>query len=152
MDADLIAEVHAFQEVADKLGVQIFRYACVDNAYDVMLKKVAASPLFRACTPSGLWDTRPDGKICHTLMEIKESTLNGTEFVAWLDEWTVAIRNDERIVWSLGLVYPEQLIGFAEWQQTFRDYFRAEGLLAPQPEYVELAVRLPWARRSLEVD
>jgi hypothetical protein len=85
-------------------------------------------------------------------MEIKSSSLNGIEFVAWLDEWTEAIRNDERIVWSLGLVLPEQLIGFAEWQQTLRDYFRAEGLAEPQPEYVELAVRWPWARCVAEVN
>lgn len=146
MDSDLIADVEALQEVGARRGVQIFRYACVGSAQDPMSGTVAGSPLFRACTPSGYWGKRPDGKTCNTLMEIKESTLNGVEFVAWLDEWTTAIRKDDRIVWSLGLVYPEQLIGYAEWQQTFRDYFRREGLLEPLPEYVPLANRLPWTR------
>ena len=148
VDADLISEVHALKEVRDNLGLQIFRVACVENSQDPLSGEVAASPLFRACTPSGLWGPRPDRKLCSSLMEIKESSLTGTEFVAWLNEWTEAIRNDERIVWSLGLVFPEQLIGFAEWRQTFRHYFRAEGIAEPQPEYVELAVRWPWARCS----
>jgi hypothetical protein len=84
-------------------------------------------------------------------MEIKESTLNGVEFVAWLDEWTDAIRKDSRIVWSLGLAFPEQLVGYAQWQQTFRDYFRSEGLLEAIPEYVPLAVRLPWAVSQAQI-
>lgn len=152
MDADLISEVHALQQVFEEHGLQIFRYACVDSSMDPLSGKVAKSPLFRACTPSGLWGPRPDRRLCSSLMEIKESSLNGTEFVAWLDEWTDAIRSDERIVWSLGLVCPQQLIGFAEFQQTFRDYFQAEGLADSPPAYVELSVRWPPASASVKVD
>lgn len=123
MDADLIAEVKRLQAVYDDYGLQLFHYACLDG-WQTPTEAPAASLLFWACSPDGTSQARPDGKLTGCLTEIKEEHWPTGPRVAWTDEWTEAIKADERIPWTIGKLQPEQLWAFAEWQQVFRDYFR----------------------------
>jgi hypothetical protein len=153
MDSDLIAEIDALQEVAQCLGIQMFRYACHDG-WVREFGGLPKSPLFRCCTPSGREEFRPDrsGLLCGCLMEIKTQQIRGATVAAWTDAWTDAIRNDERIPIGMPSIYPGELFVFAEWQQAWRDWFTAEGLAEPPPEYIPLAVRWPWKRPDNKVD
>ena len=119
MAPDLLADMKRLQQVYDAYGLQTFQYHCLNE----LLLTNGRSPLFRHATPDGLERARPDGQLCGGLIEIKYPQYLMGERVAWTDEWTEAIRVDERVPWSLGYLYPEQLSAFAEWQQTFRDYF-----------------------------
>ena len=130
MDVDLIADVHRLQSVYNERGLQIFHYACIEDR-EPRPPGQPTSPLFYCCTPDGAEGSRPDGKPCGCLIEIKYPQYPTGERFAWTDEWTLAVREDERIPWSLGYLVPENLWAFAEWQQTFRDYFRREGY--PEP-------------------
>jgi hypothetical protein len=122
MDADLVAEVNRLQAVYAEQGLQVFRYACLE-VWETPRGSAATSPLFRASSPDGTECARPDGRLCGCLNEIKEPHWPTGPRVAWMDEWTEAIKADPRIPWTIGELYPEQLWAFAEWQQTFRDYF-----------------------------
>lgn len=142
MDADLIDEINRLQGVYNEHGLQVFQYACIDG-WETVQRYRARSPLFQSCTPTGAEGSRPDGKLCGCLTEIKGEQYPTGPRVAWTDQWTETIRADDRIPWTMGLLRPENLLAFGEWQQTFRDYFRAEGLAEPQPDYVELSLRWP---------
>lgn len=128
MDADLITEIERLQKVYDERGLQIFQYECLDG-WMTPNQPRAKSPLFQCCTPNGDEGGRPDGRLCGCLTEIKSHHYPTGPRVAWTDEWTMAIRNDERIPWTVGVIRPEQLMVFAEWQSVFRDYFRSQGLM-----------------------
>jgi len=135
MDADLIAEVARLRAIYDEHGLQLFQYACLDGA-DTSLSEPAPSPLFRASSPDGTGQFRPDGKFVGNLMEIVGPVMRNEPLSAWTDEWTQAIRADKRIPWTIGRLLPEQLPALAEWQQTFRDFFRthdADTCEPPQP-------------------
>jgi hypothetical protein len=121
MDADILADLKRLQQVYDAYGLQTFEYRCLDELH----WPNGRSPLFRHATPDGFERIRPDGQLCGGLIEIKYPHYLVGERVAWTDEWTEAIRADERTPWSPGFLRPEQLSAFAEWQQTFRDYFRS---------------------------
>jgi hypothetical protein len=124
LDADLIADVQSLQQVYQAQGLQLFHYACID-ARQPHPPGRPTSPLFHCCTPDGADGHRPDGRLCGDLIEIKYPQYPTGPRVAWTDEWTVAIREDDRVPWTLGRLLPENLWAFAEWQQVFRDYFRA---------------------------
>ena len=151
MDADLIAEVSALKEVAEALGLQMFRYACHDG-WVRELGEAPKSPLFRCSAPSGREEYRLGRGLCGGPIEVKTPNWPVGPHVAWTEEWTQAIIADDRIPIGMGYIEPWQLFAFCEWQQLFRDYFKAEGFAEPQPEYVELAVRWPWTRETTKFD
>ena len=107
MDSDLIAEIDALREVAEWLGLQLFRSACHDG-WVRELGGLPKSPLFRCCTPSGREEFRPDrsGLLCGCLMEIKTQQIRGATVAAWTDVWTEAIRHDVRIPIGMASIYP----------------------------------------------
>lgn len=131
MDADLVAETERLQTIYRERGLQLFQYACLDGA-DTTQGGRASSPLFRPASPDGTHQFRPDGKYVGNLIEIIGPLPRCEPLHAWTDEWTTAIRADERIPWTIGKLHPEQLPAFAEWQQTFRDFFRLHGLVSSE--------------------
>ena len=128
MDVDLVADVDRLQSIYNERGLD----------REPRPPGQPKSPLFYCCTPDGAEGRRQDGKLCGCLIEIKYPQYPTGERFAWTDEWTLAVREDERIPWSLGYLAPDNLWAFAEWQQTFRDYFRMQ-------EYPE-----PWWRKRTE--
>lgn len=128
LDHDLKSEVERLEAVYRDQGLQIFQYACISD-WQTPTDEPARSILFRCVTPDGREGPRPDGKLCGCLTEIKGEHYPTGPRVAWRDEWTEAIRLDERIPWTVGEIRPESLIAFAEWQQEFRNYFREEMLI-----------------------
>jgi hypothetical protein len=142
MDADLIAEMKDLKNVYDEQGIQMFRYACHDG-WVREIGGLPKSPLFRCSTPSGREEFHAGKGLCGGPIEVKTQNYPVGPHVAWLNEWTEAIRDDERIPIGMPSIEPGELVAFAEWQMRFRDYFRAEGLMERLPEYVELSKRWP---------
>jgi hypothetical protein len=122
MDADLERDVRRLAEVAAKYGLHAFRIECWDSWVAPRGTK-CRSPLFRACTPCGVECQRPDGKLCGCLVEVRYPQYPTGPRVAWTDEWTEAIRTDERIPEIMADIQPEHLLAFAEWQQRMRACF-----------------------------
>lgn len=96
MDADLVAAVERLQKVYTERGLQIFHYACIEER-EPRGAEPPKSPLFHCCTPDGRGGNRPDGKPCGCLIEIKYPQWPTGDRYAWTDEWTAAIKADERI-------------------------------------------------------
>jgi hypothetical protein len=122
MDQDLIDEVRRLGKIYTEHGLQIFRLACWES-WIAPGDTRSQSALFRACTPSGRNEQRPDGNSCGCLVEVRYPQYPTGPRVAWTDEWTSAIQADQRVPESMGEIFPEQLVAFAEWQQRMRDRF-----------------------------
>ena len=130
MDVDLIADVTGCRAYTTREDFKSFITLALMTANRVRLVSRRVR-FFTAVRLTVQNVRRPDGKPCGCLIEIKYPQYPTGERFAWTDEWTLAVREDERIPWSLGYLAPENLWAFAEWQQTFRDYFRREGY--PEP-------------------
>lgn len=123
MDDDLLAEIERLSEVHDWGGLSAFQYEFQDTW--IRTQHIwQPSPLFLPCSPDGKLRIRRDGKPLGCPFSIRHSEFDGDKALhAWKDEWTEAIRDDNRIRRSLAFMHPANLLAIAEWQQTFRDYF-----------------------------
>lgn len=126
MDFDLVAEVERLQRVHDERGLYAFLCECQDCWLEG-LHTSPKSPLFAVASPEGKLRMRHDGMPLGCPFSIRSGSAPGeNDFFAWTDEWTKAIREDERIPYREAFLRPDRLWALAEWQQTFRDHFRSE--------------------------
>lgn len=124
MDTDLIDEMIRLQRLYDERGLFAFSIECQESwlAPDGRLPR---SPLFAFPSPNGREQRRPDGELLGCPIQIRHSWIypNPLRF-AWTDQWTDTLRNDERLPYFACQLRPHHLSALAQWQQTFRDYFR----------------------------
>lgn len=125
MDADLVAEIERLQKIHEERGLYDFLCECQD-CWLASQALCRPSPLFALCSPDGKLRMRRDGQLIGCPFSIRRSDLYRSPLLfAWTDEWTAAIRSDDRIPLNEARMRPEKLWVLAEWQQTIRDYFNA---------------------------
>ena len=115
--------IERLTDVHDRRGLSAFQYEFQDTWIRTQ-HMWRPSPLFLPCSPDGKLRIRRDGKPLGCPFSIRYSEFDGDKALhAWKDDWTAAIRNDNRIRRLEATMEPRHLLAIAEWQQVFRDYF-----------------------------
>ena len=97
MDADLVAEIERLQKIHEERGLYDFLCECQD-CWLASQALCRPSPLFALCSPDGKLRMRRDGQLIGCPFSIRRSDLYRSPLLfAWTDEWTAAIRSDDRI-------------------------------------------------------
>lgn len=124
LDDDLVGEVARLSRVYLNKGEYAFKCEFQDTWLQTQ-DNWRLSPLFARSSPDCREQYRRDGRQVGCPFSIRFTELADDEpLVAWTDEWTTAIRSDNRIRRHESTVDLFSILAIAEWQQKWRDHFR----------------------------